>query len=164
MKMKVFCVFALIVLTVTGWLSAGRWLGAPSAGIGIALAVSGWLFALLVVRRVSPSVWIGAGFVVLAGLFFPATVLEKIFSPGGPGSTMELTVLSTVSAALLIAALLIGSDLNPYEEWRKAGVVEDAGSQAQPERAGRTAAVCFVLSALLIAMLLHTYTRHPGMI
>jgi hypothetical protein len=45
--------------------------------------------------------------------------------------------------------------LNLYQERQKAGAGDGAGSPAQRKHAGRTAAACFVLSALLIARSLH---------
>ena len=106
----------------------------------------------LVARRVSHGVWILAALLLLPGLSLPASVVNNIFT-ASPEPPFELSLMPSV--ALLITALLLYSGLNAYREWQHASAVEDGGSQEQRKRAGRAAAVVFVVSAVLLAKTLH---------
>jgi hypothetical protein len=121
-----------------------------------------WLFVVPVVflfvsalalaaRRVSHRVWILAALLLLPGLSLPASVIANIFTVTEP--PFALTLMPSV--ALLITALLLYSGLNAYREWQQASAVEAGRSQAQRKRAGRAAAVVFVVSAVLLAKTLH---------
>jgi hypothetical protein len=101
---------------------------------------------------VSHRVWILAALLLLPGLSLPASVIANIFTVTEP--PLALTLMPSV--ALLITALLLYSGLNAYREWQHASAVEAGPSQAQrSKRAGRAAAVVFVVSAVLLAKTLH---------
>jgi hypothetical protein len=161
MKMKVFYLFALIVLTLGCWLSANFLWGSLGPGWLIVLGIACWLFVSALAwaaRKMSAKVWIYAGLLILAGLFLPASMLVKIFPArlSQPfEALMAITPLLILSIALVIAALLLYSGLNLYEEWQNAGAVDDGSLQAQRKHAGRAAAVVLVLSALLLVKALH---------
>jgi hypothetical protein len=106
----------------------------------------------LAARKVSHRVWILAALLLLPGLSLPASVVNNIFT-ASPEPPFELSLMPSV--ALLITALLLYSGLNAYREWQHASVVEDGRSQEQRKRAGRAAAVVFVVGALLLAKTLH---------
>jgi hypothetical protein len=105
----------------------------------------------LAARKVSHRVWILAALLLLPGLSLPASVIANIFTVTEP--PLALTLMPSV--ALLITALLLYSGLNAYREWQHASVVEAGRSQEQRKRAGRAAAVVFVVSAVLLAKTLH---------
>jgi len=73
MKMRVFNVFAVVILTIAWWLIAGFLFGAASLDRLIVLMIIGWLFASIVVfvaKKVSHTAWIiYAGLIVLVALF-----------------------------------------------------------------------------------------------
>ena len=106
----------------------------------------------LAARKVSHRVWILAALLLLPGLSLPASVIANIFTVTEP--PLALTLMPSV--ALLITALLLHSSLSAYREWQQASAVEAGPSQAQrSKRAGRAAAVVFVVSAVLLAKTLH---------
>jgi hypothetical protein len=105
----------------------------------------------LAARKVSHRVWILAALLLLPGLSLPASVIANIFTVTEP--PLALTLMPSV--ALLITALLLYSGLNAYREWQHASAVEAGRSQEQRKRAGRAAAVVFVVSAVLLAKTLH---------
>jgi hypothetical protein len=168
-------VLVLSALTLVCWQFPGfMWAQSPPGAVGFRLFLFGplsWLIVLAIVllfvsalalaaRRVSHSVWIYAGLFILPVLSLPASVLVKIFptSLGPPfEGPMAIILLLILSIALGIAALLLCSGLNLYQEWQNAGAVEDGGSQAQRKQAGRAAAVVLVLSALLLVKALHNF-------
>jgi len=113
---------------------------------------------MLAARRVSERVWIYAGLLILAGLFLPASMVVKIFPSRWSlpfGGSMAITLFSMLSMALVMAALLLYSGLNLYQEWQNAGAVEGEGSQTQRKQAGKAAVVVLALGALLLAKTLH---------
>jgi hypothetical protein len=168
-------VLVLSALTLVCWRPAGLMMAqSPPGAVGFRLFLFGplsWLIVLAIVllfvsalalaaRRVSHSVWTYAGIFILPVLSLPASVLVKIFptSLGPPfEGPMAIMLLLILSIALGIAALLLCSGLNLYQEWQNAGAVEDGGSQAQRKQAGRAAAVVLVLSALLLVKALHNF-------
>jgi hypothetical protein len=161
MKMKVFYLFALIILAIASWLSASFLWGAQGPERLIVWAIVAWLFVSALAwaaRRMSAKVWIYAGLLNLAGLFLPASIFVKIFPArlSEPfGSPMAITLLSILSMALVTAALLLNSGLNLFKEWRNTGVLGGGGSQAQRKHVGKTALFVLALSSLLLAKALH---------
>lgn len=163
MKMKVFYLLAVAILTVAWWQVAILLWGALSPGEWIVVTIIGWLFAAAVVlaaRRVSHSVWIYAGLLILAALFLPASTIVDIFPArlSQPfGSLMALTLLLILSIVLVVAALLLYSGLNLLKKWRNAGMGEDGGSPAQRNHTGMASVVVLVLGALLLAKAIHNF-------
>jgi len=161
---RVAFVVVLSALTLVSWQFAGVIFGfglfGPLSWLIVIPIVLLFVSALaLAARRVSHSVWIYAGLFILPVLSLPASVLADIFpaSLGPPfGTPMTLTLFSMLSMALVMAALLLYSGLNLYQEWQKASAVEGGDSQTQRKPAGRPAAVVLVLSALLLAKTLHS--------
>jgi hypothetical protein len=163
MRMIVSFLFALIVLLIAYWLFIG-W-GMPNAliiaAILIVLVIACWLFVSALAwaaRRMSARVWIYAGLFILAGLVLPTSMLVEIFPDRLSlpfGTLLATTLFMMPSIALVIAALLLYSGLNLYQEWQNAGAVEGGGSQAQRKYAGRAVVVVLVLSALLLAKTLY---------
>jgi hypothetical protein len=129
MRTTVFYLSAIIILTIACWLFASFLLGAMSPA-RIVLVILSWLFVaalVLAARKASASVWIYAGLLVLVGLFLPTSILVDIFpahlSP--PFETaMAITLFLILSAALVIAALLLRSSLNFCIERQNTGAVE----------------------------------------
>ena len=111
--MKVFYVFALIALTLGCWLTARLYWGIVNPGELIVLAIVIWLFAsalVLATRRISETVWICAGLLILAILSLPASVLVYIFPArlSQPfGSALAFTLFLILSIALFVAAMLV---------------------------------------------------------
>jgi hypothetical protein len=106
----------------------------------------------------SPKVWIYTGLFILAGLVVPTSMLGENF-PDRLSQPLEIlpkiTIFFLPSIALVIAALLLYSGLNLYQEWQNAGAVEGGGSQVQRKQAGRATVVVLVLSAFLLTKTLH---------
>jgi hypothetical protein len=149
-------VVVLSVLTLVFWQFAGVMFGFGLFGL------LSWLIVMPIVllfvsalalaaRKVSHRVWILAALLLLPGLSLPASVIANIFTVTEP--PLALTLMPSV--ALLITALLLYSGLNAYREWQHASAVEAGRSQEQRKRAGRAAAVVFVVSAVLLAKTLH---------
>jgi hypothetical protein len=162
MKIKISYLIALVLLTLGCWLSAMFLFGALSPGWLLVLGIAAWLFISALVwaaRKMSAKVWIFAGLVVLAILFLPVSMLVKII-PARLSQPLDslvslMTFLLIISFALIITALLLNSSLNLYKEWQNAGAGENENSQTQRKHAGRTTAIALVLSALLLAKVLH---------
>jgi hypothetical protein len=75
-------------------------------------------------------------------------------------SLMAFTLLLILSVTLVVAALLLYSGLNLHKKWRNAGVEEDGASQpsqAEREHTARASVVVLVLSALLLAKVIHNF-------
>jgi hypothetical protein len=150
-------VVVLSALTLVFWQFAGVMFGFGLFGL------LSWLIVMPIVvlfvsalalaaRKVSHGVWILAALLLLPGLSLPASVVNNIFT-ASPEPPFGLLLMP--SAALLMAALLLYSGLNAYREWQHASAVEAGRSQEQRKRAGRAAAVVFVVSAVLLAKTLH---------
>jgi hypothetical protein len=149
-------VLVLSALTLVCW-----WFAGVMFGVGL-FGLLSWLIVIPIVllfvsalalaaRKVGYRVWILAALLLLPGLSLPASVIANIFTVTEP--PLALTLMPSV--ALLIAALLLQSSLSAYREWQQASAVEDGRSQEQRKRAGRAAAVVFVVGALLLAKTLH---------
>jgi hypothetical protein len=83
--MKVFYLFALIILAIASWLSASLLWGSQGPERLIVWAIVAWLFVSALAwaaRKMSAKVWIYAGLLNLAGLFLPAMHIRK--DPPGP--------------------------------------------------------------------------------
>lgn len=160
MKMKVFYLLVVVILTIAWWLVATFLWGSLSPGELIILTIIGWLFAsavLAAATRVTHSVWVYAGLFILAALFLPASLVVELFPVrlSQPlDSLVELTLLLTFSAALVVAALLLHSGLNLLK-WQNAGLEKDRGAPAPRKYAGRASVVVLVLSVLVLAKALH---------
>jgi len=99
-----------------------------------------------------------AGLFVLVGLFLPTAMLVGFSLDPLPQtfrSIAQLVLFLLPTLALVAAAMLLNSGLNLYYERRNVRQAAREGSPTQPRRAGRMAALCFLLSALLIAKILH---------
>jgi len=148
MKTKAFYLFALSVLSLGCWRSAGFLLSRLGPDWLIALAIVAWLFVsamALAATRVSQRAWIYAGLLVLAVLSLPPSVLFSIF-PDRLSLGFGLTLLIPPIAVLI--TLLLYSGLTS-KTWQSAGTVEGEDSQAERKQAER-AAVVLVLSALTL--------------
>ena len=150
MKTKAFYLFAVIVLTLGCWLSAGFLLRNLGPDWLVGLAIVAWLFAsalALAAARVRYSGWIYAGLLVLAMSSLPLiSLLFGIFDRPSPwwGYTASLM---THPVALLIA-LLLYSGLTSQAR-RNMGALEGDVPRAEHQQAER-AAVILVLSALTL--------------
>ena len=162
MKMKVFYLFGLIVLTLGSWLMASLYWGSINPGELIILTILIWLIAsglVLATRRISATVWICAGLLTRVVLSLPASVFVNIFPArlSQPfDSAMALTLFLILSIALFIAAMLLKSGLELTKEWQDAGALEGGDSQTQRKQAGRAAVVALALDVLLLAKTLHS--------
>jgi len=130
MKVKVFNVFAIVILTIAWWLVAGFLFGARLDRL-IALTITGWLFAsivVLVAKKASHTVWIiYAGLVILVALFLPDTTITEISArlPQPFEDPMTFTILLTLPVALVVAALLLYSGLTLHKKRQNADLEDD---------------------------------------
>jgi cytochrome bd-type quinol oxidase subunit 2 len=150
MKTKAFYLFALIVLTLGCWLSAGFLLSRLGPDWLVVLAIVAWLFAsslALAATRVSHSAWTYAGLLVLAVLSVSPLVLVNILPDPASLSFGIMPLLIPPPTAVLIT-LLLYSGLT-LKAWQSAGTVEGGDSQAERKQAERAAFVV-VLSALTL--------------
>jgi hypothetical protein len=104
------------------------------------------------------SVWICAGLLVLEGLILlPTHILMT--DKGGvvlpDQSSLALIIYSLPPLGLFIAAFLLFSDLNLFNEWRNTDPNEDWSSHVQRRRAGWTAVTALILCVILLAKSLH---------
>jgi len=162
MKVKVFNVFAIVILTIAWWLVAGLLFGARPDRL-IVLTIIGWLFAsivVLVAKKASHTVWIiYTGLVILVALFLPDIMIIEISArlPQPFEDPMTLTILLTLPVALVVAALLLYSGLTLHRKWQNAGLEDDRVSQARCKHTGRASVVALVLSALVLAKVLYNF-------
>jgi len=150
MKTKAFYLFAVIVLTLGCWLSAGFLLGRLGPDWLVVLAIVAWLFAsslALAATRVSHSAWIYAGLLVLAVLSVSPSVLVNIL-PDRASLSFGITPLLIPPPTAVLITLLLYSGLT-LKTWQSAGTVEGGDSQAERKQAERAAFV-LVLSALTL--------------
>jgi hypothetical protein len=148
MKTKVFYLFALIVLTLGCWRSAGFLLSRLGPDWLPALAIAAWLFVsamALAATRVSHRAWIYVGLLVLAVLSLPSSVFVRIL-PDRPLLGFGLTLLMPPVAVPITLLLYSGLASNT---WQSAGMVGSKDPQAEHKQAER-AAVVLVLSALTL--------------
>jgi len=160
--MKVFSVFAVVILTMAWCLVASFLWGAPSLGRLIVWTIIGWLVASAVVlaaRRVSHTVWIYVGLFILAVLFLPDAMTIEISArlPQPFKDPMTFMYLLTLPVALVVAALLLYSGLSLHRKWQNAGLEEDRVSQAQRKHTERASVVTLVLSALVLAKTFYNF-------
>lgn len=161
-KIKVFYLFALIVLAIGCWLTSSLLWGYLGPGEVIVLIIANLLFTLALVlaaRRMSIKIWIFFGLIILVILSLPASMIVDIFPArmSQPfGIPLSLLLFLLPSAAYLIVAVFIYSGFNLYKEWRNVGTAEGGYAQAQHKQAGRTALVVLVLGVLLLAKALHS--------
>jgi hypothetical protein len=164
MRVKIIVLFVLIVLLFAYVFSFG--LGYASLTVKnlarlVTLLIAGGLLSIglyFAAKRGRSQVWIYIGLFVLAGLFLPTAMLVGYFLDPLPQPfrfIVQLVLFLLPSLALVAAALLLNSGLNLYYERRNARQAAREGSLTQPKQAGRMAALCFLLSALVIAKLLH---------
>ena len=156
MKIKISYLIALALLTLGCWLTAMGLFGARSPVWLLVLGIAAWLFISAMVwaaRKMSAKVWIYTGLLTLVVLFLPTSMLV----PDNLSQPLDgsLTFILIISFALIITAMLLNSSLSLYKEWQNAGAGEDENSQTQRKLAGGTAAIALVLSALLLAKVLH---------
>jgi len=158
MKIKISFLIALVLLTLGCWLSAMGLFGARSPVWLLVLGIAAWLFISAMVwaaRKMSAKVWIYTGLLTLVVLFLPTSMLVP-YNLSPPLEVLgSLTFILIISFALIITAMLLNSSLSLYKEWQNAGAGEDENSQTQRKHTGRTAAIALVLSALLLAKILH---------
>lgn len=151
MKTKVFYVFAVIVLTLGWWQSAGFLLRNLGPDWLVALPIGAWLFAsalALTAARVRYSGWIYAGLLVLALSSLPLlSLLSGIFADRALPPWGYTASLTAHPVALLIA-LLLYSGLSSKAR-RDRGAPEGDVSREERQQAER-AAVILVLSALTV--------------
>jgi hypothetical protein len=175
MRRKLLALLAFIPLTTAVWVLVVGPSGvvfadlSPTIVIVVAIvswfvvAVACWLVVLglaWAVRRLSATVWMVAGLLALAGLLWPTSMLvERWRFPARLPQPLETLVTATVSSmpslALIVAALLLYSGLTLTQERKGAGAAEGDATPARHKHAGRVAAICLVLSALLIAKTLY---------
>jgi hypothetical protein len=104
----------------------------------------------------SAQVWIYAGLCVLVGLVWPTSMLVERLSgrrPFEPFLTIALFMMPFI--ALIIAAFLLYSGLNLYQEWQNGSAAEDGGVQAQRKHTGRAVVAVLGLSVLVLAKTLY---------
>jgi len=115
---------------------------------------------VLVAKKASHTTWIiYAGLIILVVLSLPDAMTLEISAhlPHPLEDPMTLTVLLTIPVALVVAALLLYSGLTLHKESQNVGMEEDGVSQAQRKHTGRASVVALVLSALVLAKVLHNF-------
>jgi hypothetical protein len=152
---------APLVLAIACALGAGLLWGFGNPAELIVVAFAGGLCAAalaLAAGGVRHSAWIGAGLFALAGLFMPASLLARILPDRGSdpfATSLGLTLVSILSVALIVAAMLFHLGLSLYRAWRHARAAGGEGIGAQHPHARRAAVAALVLGALLLAKALH---------
>jgi hypothetical protein len=150
MKTKAFYLFALIVLTLGCWQSAGFLLRNLGPDWLIVLPIVAWLFAsalTLAAARVRYSGWIYAGLLVLATSSLPLiSLLFGIFDRPSPPWGYTASLMAHPVALLI--ALLLYSGLTSQAR-RNMGALEGDVPRAERQQAERAASI-LVLSALTL--------------
>jgi len=156
MKKKKLYLIVLVILILGCWFSAILFVGLLNPGTLFTLVIVVILIAFFlttVTQRVSHRIWIYASLFILVALYLPTSFYTKLFPPGDaePFSTsIALTILIIISAALLVAALLINSGLMSYQDRYNSDQDENGGSNAQ-------LLVVFILSLLLLVKAIHSF-------
>jgi hypothetical protein len=150
MKTKAFYLFALIVLSLGCWQSAGFLLRNLGPDWLIVLPIVAWLFAsalTLAAARVRYSGWIYAGLLVLATSSLPLiSLLFGIFDRPSPPWGYTASLMAHPVALLI--ALLLYSGLTSQAR-RNMGALEGDVPRAERQQAERAASI-LVLSALTL--------------
>lgn len=161
MELKIVYLFALIVLTLGCWLTIPVYFGALSPAVLVGVTIVNWLSISALVwaaRRLSAIVWICAGLLILVMLSLPASVFVNLIPDQGSDpfeATRAVTLFLILSSALLVAAILLHSGLELYQEWRQVGARKATGEPIQQVHPGKVAAVVLALSAVVLAKALH---------
>ena len=161
MRKKLFFILSVTFLSAACWLYAVFAWGNPGILALYSMAIGFWIAcglgaAALVwtLRRASASVWIAAGLFVLGLLLLTTSFLIEEY-PVDLAAPLAITLLliPTIlpALALVIAAMLLYTGLNAYLSWRQSPTGEDG----RVKQAGRTVALTFVLSLLLLFKSLH---------
>jgi hypothetical protein len=150
-KKKAFYVFAVVVLSLGWWQSAGFWLRSRGPDRLVALPIVAWLFAsalALVAASVRYSGWLYAGLLVLAVSSLPLlSLLSGIFADQQSPSWGYAASLMVPPVALLIV-LFLCSGLTAQAR-RTTGALEGDVTRAERQQAERAASI-LVLSALTL--------------
>jgi hypothetical protein len=167
MKMKVFYLIALIIMTLGCWVAATLYWGFVGPSELIVIITFGWLLLLplaMAVRSINYSVWVFAALLILVALFLPAPIFVKFFpiQDGDPlGIQLAFTLLAIFSIALIVLALLLNSGLRLYRRWKNAeeivGAAKNGDSEAQRKQTGRAAAAVLTLGFLLLVRALDNF-------
>jgi len=155
MMKKIQYPFALIILILGCWFSAILFGGLLNPGTLITLVIVVILIAFLltsVTLRVSHRIWIFASLFILVALYLPTSFYIKLFPPGDAepfSASIALTILIIISAALIVAALLINSGLMSYQDRQNSYQDKNGGSIELW--------VVFTLSLLLLVKAIHNF-------
>ena len=147
MKMKAFCLFALSVLSLVCWLSAGSLLSSRAPKWLVAVGTAAWLFIstrALAATRVRHRAWIYADLFVLAVFSLLPFVLAYSLTDGLSSLGFGLFALSYPLAVLITMLLYIGV---VSKTWQEAGIDQDAQAE---RKQSEWAMVIPVLSALTL--------------
>jgi hypothetical protein len=153
----------LLGLAIVCFLFANILWGTQSFTQLIVPTIALWLTVVIVYiisKKVSDRVWILAGLLTLAGLFLPVPMDGGIYPNGVPlagliDQNVPFLPILLPTLALFVAAMLIRTGLKQYNDRRIPGQDENKDGSVKPGYSGRTMAIAFVLSALLLIKLLH---------
>jgi hypothetical protein len=163
MKNRIIYFFGLVVLGLGVWVSVSMYMGLLNLGTFIALVVAAVLVALPlspVIRGVSYKIWVFVGFIVLVGLILPPIIYRKILPAGDVEpftSSVAFTILSLISIALVIIALLIKFILQIIKKLRDTNTGKVTGIKEQSEKPNIAAIFILVLIVLLGAKAFHSF-------
>lgn len=161
-KRTILYLVGLTILAIGCWLIVALFFGFPGWGRQLLMTAGCWLAAVSLfwfARRLDHRAWLAAGFLVLAALLLPASVLIRIIpnDMSDPfGSNLLLIHFVVLSAALILAALLFANGRKLLELEQKA----DVGSQPSSPASRIPPASYLILSALLLAKAMHSLYQY----
>jgi hypothetical protein len=125
------------------------------------LIIAGWEFATRPVVQINPNarLWIIAGFLCLAGLLVPTSLLpdHPLGLPQPFGTLAAITIFILPPLGLILVNLLMQTGINFYIEWKDAGTAENVDQQDAHQPTGRAVLFVFILAILLLGKILYNF-------
>lgn len=162
--------YLFFLIALAAFALAGRWLvilfwgneSTSSTFLRLLLIVGVILLSVAslvwAVRKFSHKIWVWIALLLLGTLFFPSTFFLQ-FTPSQEWELFSLhhalILLSLISAALIVVALLLHSSLNLLDQQGKPGVFEKSLNENQRPLPRLIALSVFILAGVLLAKALH---------
>jgi hypothetical protein len=126
------------------------------------LTIAVWQLAAVPVVRIGSSsarLWIIAGFICLAGLIVPTSLLpdHPIGLPQPIGTLAAIIIFILPFLGLILVNLLIQTGINLYIEWKDPITAENMNLPAPYKPTGREVLFVFILAFLLFGKILYNF-------
>jgi hypothetical protein len=124
------------------------------------LAITIWGAASLqyiIVQRTRARLWVYAGFLTLAGLVVPTSLLpdHRLGLPQPLGTLVAVIIFILPSLGITLVGLIFQTGINDYIEWKQTITAENPYRQAVNQPNGRVVWFVFMLAILLLGKTLY---------